>query len=167
MKPLPRLAGAAVPPEYERRYGVKLLHYWEGLRNGRELPTEDDINPDDELLCDIWPSCFLVQVRDFRKEEFNYTYFGQRLTQACDTELAGAEDTPVASLRAPKLMSVYHQVILRHWPVAHEGSFVNQDGYEVRYRQTLFPFGKEDVDVILGYLEYTLAAPHAQTPLKR
>ncbi len=141
----------------ERRYAYQLLAYWNEHRRERDMPVEDDIDPDHAVLAEAWPDCFVVQVRDFEKAEFNYTYLGPNLVRAFTEELASEEKSGIAGPSAAKLMHYYESIQHTRYPLISEGEFTNQRGVRIKYRQALYPFGKQSVESILGHLSWQIA----------
>jgi hypothetical protein len=149
--------GATRDEEEERRRTIRLIAYWDEIRNGRSMPVEDDIDPDHEALQDIWYQCFIVQVRDFINEEFNYTYLGPGIIDAYREELVDHHESEIVSLQAAKLMDIYQQIMREKRPLIHCGEFTDSNGNLVKFRQCLLPFGRNDkVDVIFGHMTYQL-----------
>lgn len=143
-------------PGEERRYAYQLLAYWNEHRQGRELPVEDDIDPDHPVLAEAWADCFVVQIRDFEKAEFNYTYLGPNLVRAFADELETEEKSGIATISAAKLMPYYESIQHTRYPLISEGEFTNQRGVRIKYRQALYPFGKKSVESILGHISWQM-----------
>lgn len=143
----------------ERRATFQLIRYWEEMRADRTLPVEDDLDPDHDVLRNIWGQCFVVQVRDFEKLDFNYTYLGPDIIDAYrDDQLEGGNDR-IVSLTATKLMDMYQQLVETKRPIVHMGEYTNPAGTLIKFRQCMLPFGKNGrVDVILGHMTYQLCA---------
>src|ERR1700761_8086466 len=118
----------------ERRITLRLLGYWERLRKDRDMPTEQDIDPED--IHDLWDSCFLIHVKDLEKSGYNYTYLGQAIEEAYQGGLSSA-DPALVSPHASKLSVCYAQIAQTRKPVVDEGEFVNQRNETVKYRQCL------------------------------
>ena len=138
-----------VEPLIERRITLRLLAYWEKLREGRAMPSENDVNPED--ISDLWDSCFMVQVRDLAQAACKYSYLGTAIIEAYLGDLKDNETNPVFSLDAKKLRRGYNRVIESRRPVLEEGEFHNLRGDLVRYRQCLMPLGQGDkVEAIFG-----------------
>ena len=144
----------------ERRQALKVVHYWDHLRGERPMPHEDDLDLDHEAIHDIWDHCFVVQLRDINtgKPEYNYTHLGTGIVNAYEGELANTNAEGVVSLNASKLVGAYQEVIDSVRPVLHSGEFDNGAGQMIKFRQCLLPLGNENVDVILGYLNYYVYA---------
>lgn len=138
----------------ERRQSLKLIYYWDHLRGDRQMPMEDDIDTDHEVIRDIWDHCFVVQVRDLTNHEFNYTYLGPAIVDAYQGELEGLGHANMVSLSASKLMSAYQEVMDTKRPVIYSGEFDTGKSSLVKFRQCLLPLGKDYVEVIFGHVTY-------------
>lgn len=122
---------------------------------GREMPVENDIDPD--ALRDIWDHCFLIQVRDLAQEDYNYTYLGDAIRESYRTGLSEADDAPIASPNAARLNEAYLHVIATRAPLIEEGEFTNYAGHLIKYRQCLLPLGENrHVLAILGGMRFKL-----------
>ncbi len=137
----------------ERRITLRLVAYWERLRDGREMPTENDINPDD--IDDLWDHCFMIHVADLKKSDYNYIYLGDAIIEAYQGKLSDDDSASVVSLNAGKLAQSYGRVISECRPVIEEGEFINLVGDTVKYRQCLLPLGVDGrVDAVFGGMRY-------------
>lgn len=137
----------------ERRITVRLVGYWEKLRGNRVMPAENDIDPED--LADLWDYCFLVQVRDFHKKDYNYTYLGSAIMEAYRGGLSLDDKSCLVDINANKLSFDYAKVIQDRAPTIQEGQFVNAEGNIVKYRQCLLPLGPGgEVDAIFGGMRF-------------
>lgn len=151
LKPVPEAA-------IERRITLRLIAYWERLRAGRAMPEEINIDPED--LSDLWDHCFLVQVRDLQKKDYNYTYLGTAIMDAYRGGLSVDDSGSIVTLNANKLAGNYAQVMETCKPVIDEGEFENAKACTVKYRQCLLPLGKDGVvDAIFGGMRYKIF-PH-------
>lgn len=141
--------------QVERRITLRLLAYWERLRDGRAMPGENDINPDD--IQDLWDHCFLVAVKDIGKPDYSYTYLGTAILQAYRDGLSEEDAGGALSLNAAKLTDSFLKVAQTARPLLEEGEFRNFSGKVVRYRQCLLPLGQDGVvDAIFGGMRYKL-----------
>lgn len=139
----------------ERRLTLRLLGYWERLRRGRLMPTENDINPED--IDDLWDYCFLVQVRDMTKEDYNYTYLGNAIVEAYRAGLSEDEPAGMISPAAGKMAPNYAKILETKQPIMQEGEFANLRGQTVKFRQCLLPLGHDDVvDAIFGGMRFKI-----------
>lgn len=139
----------------ERRITARLVAYWERLRDGREMPSENDVDPDH--LADLWDYCFLVQVRDLAKQDYNYTYLGSAIVEAYRGGLSANDPSVLVALNANKLASNYAKVIETKKPVLEEGEFCNPSNYLVKFRQCLLPLGHDgQVDAIFGGMRFKI-----------
>lgn len=147
-------AGASRGMDSERRQSLKLIHYWDHLRGDRLMPVEDDIDTDHETIHAIWDHCFIVQMRDLINKEFNYTYLGPAIVDAYQKELQGFDHERMVSLNASKLISAYREVMTTKRPVIYCGELDNGKGSLLKFRQSLLPLGKKDVEVIFGHVTF-------------
>jgi hypothetical protein len=139
----------------ERRLTLRLIAYWERVRGERLMPSESDIDPDD--LHDLWDYCFLVQVRDLIKEDYNYTYLGSAIVDAYRAGLSMSDPGRLVAPSANKLTISYQQVINTRAPVIEEGEFNNLRGDRVKYRQCMLPLSYgEAVDAIFGGMRFKI-----------
>lgn len=138
-------------PAHERRISFILIQYWNAIRGERELPREEDIDPDQ--LIGIWERCFLVQVRDIENnKDFNYSYLGPDLIEAYQAHKLESSNTNMVGPEANRLASMYMRVIEERGPLMDENEFYDQTGQLVKYRQVFMPLSTNgtDVDAILG-----------------
>lgn len=141
-------------PPKERRITLRLLAYWEKLRQNRPMPDETDINPDD--ISDLWDSCFLVHVKDLDKPDYNYTYLGEAISSAYFHGIAKSS-TGMASPNAGNMSAGYAKVIETLKPLIEQGEFINHNQETVKYRQCLLPLGKDGkIEAIFGGMHYKI-----------
>lgn len=148
-----------IPPDHgsgiERRLTLRLISYWERVRADKVMPSENDIDP--EELADLWDYCFLVQVRDLAKNDYNYTYLGSAIVEAYRAGLSREDPSGIVAPNANKLAHNYARVINEKKPVLEEGEFYNLHGDLVKYRQCLLPLGyTEKVDAIFGGMRFKI-----------
>ncbi len=140
----------------ERRLALPLVAYWERLRGGRPMPSENDIDPED--LAELWDYCFLVQVADLAKEECNYTYLGSAIVEAYRGGLSDDDPAALVAPDAKKLAFNYTRVINTKLPVIEEGEFSNLRGDTVKFRQCMLPLGKgQEVEAIFGGMRFKIS----------
>jgi len=141
----------------ERRITLRMLSYWEKLRRGRPMPTEQDVDPDD--IPDLWDSCFLIHIKDLDKPDYNYTYLGQKIVDAYEHGLSESEASQLLSPNAARLKANYTRVMQTFKPLVEEGEFKNMRDETVKYRQCLLPLGENgQVEAILGGMHYKIFA---------
>jgi hypothetical protein len=141
----------------ERRITLRLLAYWEKLRKDRDMPHEDDINPDD--IEDLWDRCFLVHVQDLDKTDYNYTYLGQAIIDAYRHGLSKDDPTGMASPNANDLAHGYAKVLKTKKPLLEEGEFLNLHQEVVKYRQCLLPLGENGkIEAVFGGMHFKIFA---------
>lgn len=139
----------------ERRITIRLLAYWERLRGKRDMPTEEDIDPDD--LQDLWDNCFLIHVKDLSKPDYNYTYLGTAIIEAYRSGLSESDPGRLISPNADKLAHSYSEIVKTGKPVIEEDEFRNLHNDIVKYRQCLLPLGHNGtVDAIFGGMRFKI-----------
>ncbi|MCE2926075.1 MAG: PAS domain-containing protein [Rickettsiales bacterium] len=139
----------------ERRITVRLMAYWEKLRAGRDMPREQDVDPD--AISDLWDYCFLLNVKDMGKEGYQYTYLGPEIKKAYQGGLAEGDTNGLVSPNADRMADCYMEIIHSKAPVVDEGEFRNIRGDMVKYRQCLLPLGEEgDVKAVFGGMRYKI-----------
>lgn len=138
----------------ERRLTLRLLAYWEKLRRGRPMPTEQDINPED--IADLWDNCFLVHAADLSKPDYNYTYLGENISEAYKAGLSEKDDeNSMCSPNASKMAKGLAKVTATGKPLLEEGEFPNLHNETVKYRQCLLPLGENGkVVAIFGGMRF-------------
>jgi hypothetical protein len=152
-------SGLYIMPErnfVERRLTLRLVAYWERLRGERPMPSENDIDPED--LAELWDFCFLVQVKDLAKKDFNYTYLGSAIVEAYRGGLSGDDPTALVTPDPKKLAFNYTRVINTKLPVIEEGEFSNLRGDTVKFRQCMLPLGQgPEVEAIFGGMRFKIS----------
>ena len=143
-------------PLAERRITLRLIAYWEKMRNGRDMPEQEEIIPAD--LHDLWENCFLVRVKDAKKSDYHYTYLGDAIKRAYfGGTLQNDDIDKLVSLAAPKMGEDFGQVLASGKPLVNEGEFCNLDNETVRYRQCILPLGKNGrVHAMLGGMRFRI-----------
>lgn len=139
-----------IQPATERRKSLRLIQYWEEIRNGRALPSESDIDPD--TIADIWDNCFLIQVRDMGRGDGNFTYLGKNILDAFRGGLTGDSCGGIVSPNIRNLGQNFTEILTIRQPLLQEGRFQNVLGDAVRFRQSIIPLGYQEdtVDAIFG-----------------
>src|SRR4051812_42763706 len=139
----------------ERRITLRLLAYWERLRADRQMPREQDIDPDD--IRDLWDNCFLIQVKDLGKADYNYTYLGEAIRNAYRFGLSESDPGGLLSPNAGKLAGGYRKVVATGKPLLEEGEFRNLHNEIIRYRQCLLPLGAgSKVEAVFGGMRFKI-----------
>lgn len=146
------------PNFIERRMTLRLLRYWESIKGAREFPSENDIDPDDEVIADIWDGCFVIQVRDiYEKQDYNYTYLGPAIIEAYKGGITGDAECGIISPNASKLEQSFHQVLSTRAPILQDGEFKNLKNITIKYRQCLLPLGEQDkIQAIFGGMSFKM-----------
>lgn len=145
-------------PFIERRMTMRLLRYWERIKGDRLFPSENDIDPDDPDIVDVWDGCFVIQVRDiFNHQDYNYTYLGPAIIQAYKAGISNDSEQPIVSPNANKLQQHFHKVLETRAPIMQDGEFRNLKNTTIKYRQCLLPLGHGNtIDAIFGGMSFKL-----------
>lgn len=135
----------------ERRTSLILLQYWNGLRDERPFPKENEIDPDQ--LSMVWGHCFVIQLRDIKKvRDYNYTYFGPNLVRAYQDGTLDRFNGKMISPDANRTALLFEEVIKQGDPVLDEGEYVNPIGKVVKFRQSLMPLGDDKGKAVFSIL---------------
>ncbi len=139
----------------ERRMPNRLIRYWDELRGGKLYPMENDIDPD--AVADLWPHCFLVQVRDIIHDDGNYTYLGEAIRKAFAAGLDGEGCRQIISPNYRDLGHNFTTILQEQRPIMQEGEFKNLRNKSVLFRQCMLPLGvngTEGIAAILGCMAF-------------
>ena len=137
----------------ERRINLRLLSYWEKLREGRGMPAPEDINPDD--LRDLWDSCFIICVTEPGKAESKYTYLGQFIVDAYEQGTTHGSSGSMISLNPDQSSTTFAKVLDSGKPLLEEGEFTNHNHKIVKYRQCVLPLGRDgSIEAIFGGMNF-------------
>lgn len=140
----------------ERRLALRLKHYWDDKRAGREFPALSDIVPAD--IAELWPWCFLLDVQQSRTFPY-FRYLGRELSRYSGVFLSGATDW--TSTLLDKAVANYAEVLNRRLPVMLEEEIARYDGRQLLFRATLLPLSTdgEMIDFVLGAANGKLVDP--------
>ncbi|MFZ4125371.1 MAG: PAS domain-containing protein [Rickettsiales bacterium] len=135
------------------RLHEQLMDYWYRVANGRAMPLESDINPDD--LLGIWQNCFLVRVGD---GNFAYDYLGDALVEAYGENLTSREICESLIYPHPEpLFRTFQEVTVSAQPVYVDDAFTNKNGLLIKYRSCVLPLakaGEQGVAFLLGGMRW-------------
>ena len=135
----------------EQRITDELKSYWERLRGNRPFPSEDQISADELTL--IWQNCFLAK---FEGGHFSYDFLGESIIEAYADNTVG-EDIIEDQLypESPGIINKFQEVVTYKMPVYYEGSFINKDNLDIKFRKILLPLGIDgNVQYILGAMRW-------------
>jgi hypothetical protein len=135
----------------EQRLTDELMFYWNRLKQGKQFPSEDQI--DQQEIQSIWQNCFLVKLEGDR---FRYEILGDSIIQAYADNKIG-EDIIEDQLypESPGILNKFLEVARTKEPVYYEGVFVNKDNLDVKFRKILLPLGSgNEVEYILGGMRW-------------
>lgn len=138
-------------------FNTDLVSYWEKLKAGRTLPSEDDLDPD--TLGAMWYDCFLMQFRDIDNVvDYNYSYLGEGIIGLYSEGGINVSLPGVVTLDALNLEKQFSDVRASQDPLMYEGERALPCGRRFAYRQCLLPlsYDGESVHSILGRLQYQL-----------
>lgn len=145
-------------PYGERRLGLRLLRYWQEKCRMRNMPEENDLDP--EELGEDWEFCFLLQSRDVANvQDYNFTYLGAKIMNAYFDKAIDEHNQFMVGPNAFRLSNHFNRVLETCAPVLDEGEFQTLHGRRVLYRQVLLPLGSPDkpVEAIFGGMNYKVA----------
>ena len=133
----------------ERRLVLRLLAYWDDLRNDRDYPRADDI--DAGTIGDDWAQCFLLRLTGASLGE-------SRLLHVGDGLLGDLPDGSPATLgQVPETALLHHaagfgaQTLAKGVPVSLGGEAALSDG-KTLFRSILLPLSNDGatIDHLLG-----------------
>ncbi|MCU7611823.1 PAS domain-containing protein [Anaplasma capra] len=143
-------------PEYtsERRAINILCSYWDQLRDGRDFPTKEEIDPAD--IMEIWPYCFMLQVKtedDSRK--YACIYAGEESVKLYKSDLRYYSESENVVVFFPQivegLFDYLESVVEDQQPIIEESEKTTANGSDIKIRQCLLPLGRNNVvDHIIG-----------------
>jgi hypothetical protein len=142
-------------PYGERRLGLRLMRYWHEKRGLREMPVENDIDP--EELGGDWDYCFLLQSRDVANiQDYNFTYLGTKIMKAYFDKSIDEHNQFMVGPNAYRLSTHFTRALETRAPVLDEGGFETLQGRKILYRQVLLPLGVQGkpVEAIFGGMNY-------------
>jgi len=132
----------------ERRLVLRLMAYWDDLRDTREYPRHDEIDPG--TIGDDWPNCFLVALRE-PADQSQLSYIGPNLVND------GVPDGPVSVAELPADALIAHalsplqRMLSKRIPMSIGGE-AEIAGEAVLYRSILLPLSDDgrSIDHVLG-----------------
>ena len=138
--------------EQEQRITDVIKTYWESKQNGRPFPSESDINSDE--IASVWPNCFLVQVKPNGK--YTYSFLGQSIIEAYADNIEGEEVVEdLLYPESPGVVAKFNEVVEAKEPVYYDGSFINKNNMDIKFRKMLLPLGENGkVTYILGGMRW-------------
>jgi len=137
--------------EYNRLTDV-LLGYWDDLKGDRDIPLENDVNPED--LDSNWDSCFLAHL--LPQGGYRYSYLGKNLIEAYGNDVEEEEIDFLVSPDGHRTVEKFDQTIKEKRPISDKGEFVNSKKLLIKYRQLLLPLAdfEGNVSYILGGMKW-------------
>ncbi len=127
-----------------------LLDLWNDWRAGRDMPTQQDVNP--RAMMRYLARIQLYDVID-KGADFRVRLVGTGITQAFGVDLTGTfmSKHPNAA-RGGRIMSALNRVMEQRQPVYMKTAERHNDRYETRHVESLWlPFGENgDVQLVLA-----------------
>lgn len=141
----------AESPSAQRSHEL-LINYWLMLKGERDYPMEAELEP--EVLHEIWPHCFLVNVKPGGL--FQYAFLGDALVEAYGSDVTGqAVSDRLIDPHHAAMAKKFAETVESGAPVVDENEFVNEHGQTIKYRNCLLPLGyKGNVDFIIGAMRW-------------
>ncbi|MFV9839039.1 MAG: PAS domain-containing protein [Aaplasma endosymbiont of Hyalomma asiaticum] len=138
----------------ERRAVNILCSYWDQLRNGRNFPTKEEIDP--EELMGIWQWCFVLEVQYVDGDKkYECTYAGESAVKLYSSDLRCYSETENIVIFFPQvieqLFDDLESVVENQRPLIDEKEKTTTKGVDIKIRQCLLPLGHGNVvDHIIG-----------------
>ncbi|QGR02708.1 PAS domain-containing protein [Ehrlichia ruminantium] len=150
-------------PEYvsERRAIKILFSYWNELRADKAFPSIEEIDP--EEITDIWPYCFIIEVRENSEEKYHCTYIGEAAKDLYKSDIKVYAESQNIKLFFPQvienLFDYLESVLENQEPIIDESETEGADGNYIKIRECLLPLGNNGkithiIGVIGGRIYY-------------
>jgi hypothetical protein len=137
----------------ERRITLRMLSYWEKLRQNRPMPTAADVSP--EGMGDLWDSCFMLYFNGDSTLDYEKTYMGKVIVDAYRHGLNEEDDPLIISPDISRFVLNHHKILDMQKPILEQGEFPSFLLGTVKYRQCLLPLGENGkVTAILGGMHF-------------
>ncbi|WP_419901231.1 hypothetical protein [Kiloniella sp.] len=133
----------------ERRLVFRLLDYWEGLKDGRKMPSLHDIQASD--LGDDWDWCFLISLGE-EGESAVFTHVGSLIYPPVRGLLIGTEVSACPDQTLIKQATTFMSRVFDLGVPVSIGGECEDGGDDLLYRSTLMPLSSDDVyiDALFG-----------------
>lgn len=131
--------------EPERRLSMRLMAYWQDLRDGRPCAPAARFRPD--AIKDLWDDCFILPPGpDLTRVGF--VHLGSKLAQnsGLTTSHPLVSDVPAGSVLA-RTLELVPDLLATGRPALDSGEAKDQEGRTCLYRTILLPLG-DDMDAI-------------------
>ena len=134
----------------ERRLSMRLMAYWQDLRDGRPCAPAARFRP--EKIKDLWDECFILPA-SADLAQVGFVHLGSKLA-AYSGLTAGhplVSDVPAGSVLA-RTLELVPDLLETGRPAMDSGETTDQEGRPCLYRTILLPLGDENnaVKLILG-----------------
>lgn len=143
-----------LPAIQERRINMRLMAYWQELRNDRGRALSSAFDPDE--ISDVWPNCFCLDPNADRSEsEFRHIGEGIAADSGVPENCRRIKDVPRKTLMGQMLRHV-PALLEGKTPVVESGRFTDKDKQKYLFRGILLPFtnGRGQIDMIIGGARY-------------
>lgn len=137
-----------------KRLHERMRNHWASVKEMRPFPREDELDP--AAIPDIWPHCFLIDIRSGRvKNGFRYEYMGEPLMLAYGANMMAFERCDATTEpHIHSLLTTLDQVVESGEEAVDENEFTNVQGLLVKYRSCLLPLGRDKVEYVLGCMRW-------------
>lgn len=134
----------------ERRLSMRLMAYWQDLRDGLPCAQVSRFRPD--AVKDLWDDCFLLPPGpDMTKVGF--IHLGSKLAQDSGLTMSHplVSDVPPDSVLG-RTLELVPELLSSSRPAMESGETTDQNGRTCRYRTILLPLGDDSgaIKLILG-----------------
>lgn len=128
----------------EKRLVIRLMGYWERLRNGDPLPDFKKNNP--AMIEDLWTQCFVLSIAPPRGAVYKYEYLGDKVKDVYGGDISGRSfelqnrqfPNSIIARRLQEMVKTGTKT-----PQEDSGHTPSADGKLIKYRIVLLPFGNE------------------------
>lgn len=133
----------------ERRLVFRLLDYWEKKKDGRKMPSLDDIKASE--LGDDWDWCFLILLGD-EEDSATFHHIGSLIWPNDRSPLVGKEVSASPDESLVKQATRFMPRVLELGVPVSVGGECTDGGDKLLYRSTLMPLSSDDefVDALFG-----------------
>lgn len=125
----------------DRRLSTRLVHYWERLRTGQEIPLIQKLNI--SAISDLWISCLQLRLERSHNgfNSYIYEYIGKNITALYGEDLTlRFAHSKMPGLPGTELLKTVDHAVRDIAPALEEGQFRSTRGALVKYRACALPF---------------------------
>jgi len=127
-------------PFVENRLVGKALKFWETVRDGRDLPSTDDLSSSE---CPFGPSETMVIEVGTTENDDTIVAAGEKITLALGVDPTGLGALEALPSSTEMGLSFCRASVDLKKPMADVGRFFNRKGEEVLYRSILLPLSDD------------------------